>query len=302
MKHKRIFANIISVLFVLILLSLSVISAKASTPEEVHFYELTFNPSGPIFNNGKFNPFAIKEIREAMNILIDRDYIKDNISAMVPLWLPISSFEEDYEALKSDFIAIETQYEHNLTDAEATIKQYMESNGAEKVGDQWQFNDEDITIIFLIRIEDERLEIGDYVAGLLENIGFTVDRQYKTSSEAFPIWYESDPADGEWHIYTGGWIHTDLDMNEPTVFQFYYTPESTMTDTYGFISPLYAAYAPSSEFRDLANIIAEDNFLSNEDRLAAVSDALYLAMQDSVRIWIGESPVYRIYQPFMISQ
>ena len=46
------------------------------------------------------------------------------------------------------------------------------------------------TLIFLIRPDGDgtRKPMGDYVANQLETIGFTVDRQYKTSSEAFPIW------------------------------------------------------------------------------------------------------------------
>jgi peptide/nickel transport system substrate-binding protein len=298
MNHKRILAILIFILLSFVFLPLSVIPAEASNPVEVHSNELTFNPSGPEFNNGAFNPFAIKEIREAMNILIDRDYIKNNIDTMVPRWLPFNHFGKDYEDLKSDFTAIETQYAHNFADAEATIGQYMEDNGAVKVEGKWQLNDEGITIIFLIRTEDERLGIGDYVADLLENIGFTVDRQYKTSSEAFPIWCQSDPDDGDWHIYTGGWISRDLEENDTTVFQFFYTPESSMTS----MCPLFAAYTPSEDFRALANTIAEDNFPNNETRLAAVSDALYLAMEDSVRVWIGDSPVYRKYLPVILAQ
>ena len=45
-----------------------------------------------------------------------------------------------------------------------------------------------MTIIAIIRTEDERKQIGDYVCNQLETIGFTRDRQYKTRSEASPIW------------------------------------------------------------------------------------------------------------------
>ena len=299
MQRTRVFTHLITVICSILLLSLPVSPAQASPPDQVHSIELTFNPSGPNLNNGKFNPFAIKEIREAMNILIDRDYIKDNLRSMVPQWTPISSFEEDYPALQSDIAAIEAQYAHNQEDAVATIAHYMEVNGAVEVGGHWQYDGEAITLIILIRLEDERHEIGDYVAGLLEDIGFTVDRQYKYSSEAFPIWYSSDPADGGWHIYTGGWRGVHEGGYWAGVFQFHYTPDSKIVDAYGE-SPLYAAYAPSVDFWALANEIAEDDFPSNEDRLAAVSEALGLAMEDSVRVWIGEYPTYTMYQPIIM--
>ena len=38
-------------------------------------WELTINPSGPVWQNGKLNPFAVAPIREALNWLIDRNYI-----------------------------------------------------------------------------------------------------------------------------------------------------------------------------------------------------------------------------------
>jgi hypothetical protein len=44
--------------------------------------------------------------------------------------------------------------------------------------------------VFLIRTEDERKLIGDYVANQLEALGFAVDRQYKTRTEASPIWVQ----------------------------------------------------------------------------------------------------------------
>ena len=59
-----------------------------------------------------------------------------------------------------------------------------------------------VTLIFLIRPDGDgtRKPMGDYVANQLETVGFTVDRQYKTSSEAFPIWLGTTAADGQWHL------------------------------------------------------------------------------------------------------
>ncbi len=43
------------------------------------FYDLTFNPVGPTFKTGELNPFSNKKIREAMNYIIDRNYIVNEI-------------------------------------------------------------------------------------------------------------------------------------------------------------------------------------------------------------------------------
>ena len=52
--------------------------------------------------------------------------------------------------------------------------------------------------------------MGDYFANQLETVGFTVDRQYKTSSEAFTIWQGTAAAEGQWHMYTAGYIPSGL--------------------------------------------------------------------------------------------
>ena len=59
-----------------------------------------------------------------------------------------------------------------------------------------------LRLIFLIRSDGDgtRQPIGDYVSNQLETVGFTVDRQYKTSSEAFPIWLGTAAADGQWQL------------------------------------------------------------------------------------------------------
>jgi peptide/nickel transport system substrate-binding protein len=66
-----------------------------------------------------------------------------------------------------------------LDKADQIITARMEELGATKEGDKWTFNGEPVTLIELIRTEDNRRPIGDYVANQLESIGFTVDRQYK---------------------------------------------------------------------------------------------------------------------------
>jgi peptide/nickel transport system substrate-binding protein len=65
------------------------------------------------------------------------------------------------------------------------------------------------------------LDIGDYVSNLLEDVGFTVNRQYKTSPEASAIWNQTDPNDGLWHLYTAGWISNQISRDLGWVFDFY---------------------------------------------------------------------------------
>ena len=43
------------------------------------YFDLTFNPVGPTFITGDFNPFSNPKIREAMNWLVDRRFIADEL-------------------------------------------------------------------------------------------------------------------------------------------------------------------------------------------------------------------------------
>ena len=71
MSRKRL-AIIVSFIVVLVLLTNFITPVNASTISSIYTWELTFNPSGPYFNDQRLNPFAIPEIRAAMNQLINR--------------------------------------------------------------------------------------------------------------------------------------------------------------------------------------------------------------------------------------
>ena len=52
--------------------------------------ELTLNPSGPTFKDGRLNPFSVAAIREATNWLVDRNYIAKEIYGDGFMWKKIS--------------------------------------------------------------------------------------------------------------------------------------------------------------------------------------------------------------------
>jgi len=155
----------------------------------------------------------------------------------------------------------------------------MEELGAIRENDRWTFNGEPVTLTILIRVEDNRNAIGDYVANELESIGFTMDRQYKTFSEASPIWNQGDPAEGLWHIYTAGNINPQIARDEATNFSAYYTPRAGP-------NPIYQAYQPSPEFDEAALALESNQFGSLEERRELFDQALSLSLEDSVRIFL----------------
>ena len=247
------------------------------------YYELTFNPVGPEFPaTGKLNPFAVPRIREAMNYLIDRNYIASEIMGglAVPRYTALTPAFPDYARYADVVKQIEKEYAYNFEKARQIITEEMRKLGAELRDGKWYYKGEPVTLIFLIRVEDQRRQIGDYVASQLEKLGFIVDRQYKTSREAAPIWLRGNPADGKWHLYTGGWIATAIDRNEGgTNFGYFYTPR-------GAPVPLWQAYKPDPEFDKVAGKLWNNEFSTLQERDQLVTKALWLSMKDSVRVWV----------------
>ena len=131
--------------------------------------------------------------------------------------------------------------------------------GAEKVDGVWTFAGEPITLIGLIRIEDTRLEIGNYFANQLEEMGFTIERVERTSGELSPLWISSDPAECQWNWYTGAWSQTVIDRSSVDNFDFFYTSR-------GVPWPSWQVYEPTPEFDALSLRLFNNDYATLEER------------------------------------
>jgi len=245
------------------------------------FYELTCNPVGPEFTDGKFNPFSNMKIREAMNMLVDRNYVVDEIMkglAVTKITMLVSAFP-DYGRLAETSVLLENKYKHDPEKAKEIIFEELEGMGAEQVDGKWTYEGEQITLKMLIRTEDQRKEIGDYVSDLLEDLGFATDRMYRTSAEASPIWLFADPADGGFHIYTGAWISTVIDRDSAEDYAFFYTDM-------GMPFPLYMAYENDPRFYEAARRLDSGDWTTWEERMDLMRKCAEWSLEESERVFI----------------
>lgn len=243
--------------------------------------ELTFNPAGPTFANGELNPFHMREIREAMNWLINRRHVAEEIfgGLATPRTLPLNTVFPDYARLADVARALELRYQHAPARAEAAIAEGMERLGASRDGRRWMYQGRPVRIVVLIRTEDERRQVGDYVANLLEDQGFLVERRYRTAEEASRIWIAGDPHAGRWHVYTGSWIATLIQRDLSGNLSFYYTPR-------GRPEPLWQAYDPVPELDEIAERLQRRDYATWDERQAMMARGIELALEDSVRVWL----------------
>lgn len=259
------------------------------------YYGISLNPA--VFTDTtKLNPFSNRKIREAMNWLIDRNYINQEIYAggSLPKLLPITSQLIEYANLIEKVRELEAKYTYDADRAKEIIDAEMSAMGAELGSDgKWQYNGSPVTLIFLIRNDGDgtRLPMGDYIANQLETIGFTVDRQYKTSSEAFVIWQGTAAVDGQWHLYTAGYIPSGLGTlrDESATIQQGYLNTSVQA------SEPFISNVSDPEFQELGDDLAQGNYSTKEERLEMMERALELALEDSLFVWTIDQKVYAPY-------
>ncbi|MCO6040223.1 CGP-CTERM sorting domain-containing protein, partial [Thermococcus alcaliphilus] len=135
-----------------------------------------------------FNPFACRDIRYALNFLISRQYIVQNIlqgsgqpmlGGIRPSTGANAHFEPVYSALGITAQGNKLKALQMIENAMQKAAQDLAAQGytLEKINGTWYFNGEPVTLKFIIRIEDHRKDLGLYVADLIERFwGFKVER------------------------------------------------------------------------------------------------------------------------------
>jgi peptide/nickel transport system substrate-binding protein len=254
-------------------------------------YAFLFNPA-PFSDTTRLNPFSNHKIREAMNWAVDRDFINREIygGGSLPKYLAITTNLVDYTSILDTARELEARYAFNLETARGIVASEMTGMGAQRGADgKWQFNGQPVSLVFLIRNDGDGTcrPLGDYFTGQLEALGFTVERRYASADEASAVWIGTDPAAGQWNIYTAGWLSPGLTRDEKDAFQQMYAPNSIQS------LGVFAANAQiDPEFQRVADALAETRFSSLAERADLMRSALKLSLQDSLQVWVVDQLSY----------
>jgi len=242
-----------------------------------------------------FNPFAIREVRFAMNDLINRKYLVDEIlgGAGGPMFTMATpgqpgTYKYNLVANRLGFTpeGNEKKAIKEITEALQVAAALPELQGRlAKQGEWWTFDGEPATINFLIRVDDPqgRLREGEYIASQIEKAGIKVERLLWDRVKCIETSYYSDPADYEWNIYTEGWgAGATRAFWEHIVCQMY-------APWYGYMAggPDSKWHYENDEIDRLTEKAYTGNFLTEEEYWETVLEALELALKDACRIYVA---------------
>ncbi|MEM1597052.1 MAG: ABC transporter substrate-binding protein [Pyrobaculum sp.] len=246
------------------------------------FNDIVLNPAPA--NPPCANPFSSKAIRQAMQYVIDRDYVANEIfkGFAVPMYIWLSNYDPTYSVV-ADLIS-QFGFRYDLDYARSIVESEMPKLGATKGADgKWYCQGKPVTIIGLIRIEDERKDIGDAFASALEQLGFAVDRKYVTFDVAIQTVYGTDPAQFQWHFYTEGWGKSGLDRWDTSSISQYcaswfgYMPGWGTTGWYNYAN---------KTIDNITDTLYKGNFKSFQEYVQLYRKATLMCVQESIRIFV----------------
>ncbi|WP_297549986.1 ABC transporter substrate-binding protein [Thermococcus sp.] len=209
----------------------------------------------------KFNPFALRGVRYAMNWLVNRQYIVSQIlqGSGAPMFGPEVSGQVDaYMRIMTVAKALgftpqgDENYALKLIDqAMNNAAQALAKKGykLEKKDGIWYFNGEPVTVKVIARVEDQRLDEGKYIAQILQKAGFKVELLQWQRTQASKVVYGQDPRTLQWHVYTEGWVSSGIQSVTSIAWDFWFFDY--------YVDPNWATnYHNPMTVQDLVNTIA----------------------------------------------
>ena len=244
-------------------------------------YSILLNPSV----SESFNPFSITDVRFALNYLVDRKLIVNELiggygRTMISNY---GTFAADYLSIIDELESFHFKYNPSL--ANQLITEELEKAGAKKIDGSWYYDEKQIEITFFIRSDDPvRKSIGGILSSELENIGFKINKDFGDLNKAFVVVYGSDPADQKWHLYTEGWGSSGFTKYDSVGLAQMYSP--WFSNMPGNNNPAYWNYE-NAQLDSLTKKIYVSDFTSAEERISLIEEATKVGVSESVRIFLA---------------
>ena len=244
-------------------------------------YSILVNPA----KSDEFNPFSITQARFALNYLVDRKLIVNEL--MGGFGSPTISYygphDPQYLTIIEQLESFNFKYNPKL--AEAMISDALQGAGAVQKDGMWFFDEKPIEITIFIRSDDPvRKSIGEILSSEIQNIGFKVNKDFGDLNKAFVVVYGSDPAALKWNLYTEGWARSAFVKYDSVGLGQMYSP--WFSNMPGFNDSSYWNYK-NGKLDLLTQEIYRGDFETEDERTELVRDAVTLGIEESVRIFLA---------------
>lgn len=247
-------------------------------------FGILFNPA-PSSNNDTMNPFEFRDIRFAINFLINRNFISNEVlhGYGIPMYDPFGLFSPDYPVVMDTVESFGFHYDPDY--ASKQIKKTLLAHGAKLKDDRWYFKDKPIKLKVLIRSDDlQRKVLGELVSSELEQLGFTIIKDYSDLNKAVTLTQGSDPQKFLWHVYTEAFAGSTsfIKYNDAIVAQMYAPWYANMP---GNQNPGFWQYH-NSTLDKITQKLVFSNFSSENERNNLLNEATRMGIEESVRIFL----------------
>jgi peptide/nickel transport system substrate-binding protein len=233
---------------------------------------------------GELNPFAITAVRQAMQYLVNRESIAQDVyrGAAQPMITHVGPTDPDFLTVFDLDRGSGIGYDPEL--GRSLISEAMTGAGAELVDGTWQFQGQPVRIKIVGRVEDERRDIADMVRAELEQAGFEVAISYEQFAPAVQKVYSSDPAAFEWHIYTEGWGRGAPQRYDVGNVNSFNAP--WLGNMPGWREEGFWQYE-NPELDELGKTLYRGQFGSREERDEIYRRMTAVGLDESIRIWLA---------------
>ncbi len=164
------------------------------------------------------NPFAFREIRRAVNYAINRTLLEELLRENNILASREYTIITRHDLWYPSVVDIIVKYgidRYDYRKAFKIIYDKLTSIGAEYVDGKWYYEGKPVILKAVIPIYDKtRLIVGEYISGVLEDLGFTVNRTYVENYRSYhEILINTFAIAHKWHLAIEKWKNYGLDKD-----------------------------------------------------------------------------------------
>lgn len=223
------------------------------------------------YDDGRFNVLGDPILCQAAQKILDREYMASEFlfGNALPMYSAVLPTAATYPQIIVETTKTKLAFGYDEDLAFQMIDDRMTELGFTKsAAGIWQQDGfGDVEVIACIRVEDERLELGDYFCDQLEKAGFVCRRIYGSSGDLFNYWGGTLPGDGAWDVYTEGWGSSAISLTSATTWSQMYTDQLYPVPPYTGMVEEWCDAEFGEGFYEAAEMIVAGTYGSLEERL-----------------------------------